>query len=366
MIGEHSMKRLRSSLLALLCCSASSALAADGDSITSKVTTLETTTAVSVTTDRAISLDGVLEAVNQSTVAAQTSGRVEEVFFDVGDYVEAGKVIVRLSNTEQQARLSSAQASVSEAQARLAEAQLNYNRTREIFDRGLVAKAALDTAAANLRSAQARVAAAEASTREAREGTAYTEIKAPYGGYVVKRHIEVGETATVGTPLMTGLSLDPLRAVVEVPQAYITALREHHRARVQLPDGRSVEATDLRLPPNADPATHTFRVLVTLPSGDHGVFPGSLVKVSFTSGAEQQVLVPPTTIVRRSEVNGVYVVDAEGRVGFRYVRVGTPTASGDVPVLAGLTAEERVALDPIAAGILYKQQNQPSRDSANE
>jgi RND family efflux transporter MFP subunit len=359
------MKRRPSLLFVMLCIAAAPVIAADVASPAAGPP-LQTVAAISRQTDREISLDGVLEAVNQSTVAAQTSGRVEEVLFDVGDKVEAGKVIVRLSNTEQQARLSSAQASVSEAHARLAEAQLNYDRTKEIFDRGLVARAALDTAAANLRSAQARVTAAQASTREAREGTAYTEIKAPYGGYVVKRHIEVGETATVGTPLMTGLSLDPLRAVVEVPQTYITALREHRRARVQLPDGRSVEATDLRLPPNADPATHTFRVLVTLPSGDHGVFPGSLVKVGFTSGTEQQVLVPAATIVRRSEVSGVYVVDTGGKVGFRYVRVGTPTAGGDVPVLAGLAADERVALDPIAAGILYKQQNQPSGDPANE
>jgi RND family efflux transporter MFP subunit len=319
-------------------------------------TALQTVTVARERVMREASFDGVLEAVNQSTVAAQTSGRVEEIFFDVGDYVEQGQVIVRFRATEQQARQSSAEAAVSEARARLAEAELNYNRTKEIFDRGLVAKSALDSAAANLKSAQARVAAAQAGVKEAREGTTYTEVQAPYSGFVVQRHIEVGETATIGAPLMTGLSLEQLRTEVEVPQTYISSLREHRRARIVLPDGKSLDATDMRLPPNADPSTHTFRVLVTLPPGDHGVFPGTLVKVTFASGEEERVMVPASAVVQRSEVTGVYVLDDEDRVSFRYVRVGTPAPDGQVPVLAGLTAGERVAVDPIAAGIRYKQQ----------
>ena len=112
-------------------------------------------------------------------------------------------------------------------------------------------------------------------------------IRAPYSGIVVKRNVEVGETVTVGRALMTGLSLEHLRAVVEIPQQHIGPLRQHRKARVILPGGRSVPATELRIPPSADPDTHTFRVLVTLPEGDYGVFPGSLVKVAFVSGEER-------------------------------------------------------------------------------
>ncbi len=305
---------------------------------------------------REAAFDGVLEAVHQSTVAAQTSARVEEIFFDVGDYVEQGKTIIRFTSTEQQARLSSAEAGLAEAKARLAEAELNYNRTKDLLERKLVAQVAFDSAAANLKSARARVEAAQAAIRETREGTEYTVIRAPYSGLVVKRHIEVGETATVGQPLMTGLSLELLRAVVEIPQAYIAPLREHKKARVILPDGKSLDASALRIPPNADPATHTFRVQVTLPEGEHGVFPGTLVKVAFASGEQEHMFLPAGAVVQRSEVTGVYVVGNDGRVSFRYVRVGTPTADGRVPILAGLTAGEKVANDPIAAGVEYKKQ----------
>jgi RND family efflux transporter MFP subunit len=300
--------------------------------------------------------DGVLEAVNRSTVAAQTSARVEEIHFDVGDYVEKGTTIIRFRDSEQRARLESAAASLREARARLADAEANHVRVKEVFDRGLLPKAALDTATADLNAARARSEAARAAVDEATEGLSHTLVRAPYSGIVEQRHIETGETATVGRPLMTGLSLEHLRAVVDIPQQHIAPLRAHRQSRVILPDGNSLPAHDLRIPPNADPATHTFRVLVSLPEGSHGVFPGMLVKVAFTSGAREELLVPAAALVRRSEVTAVYVAGDDGSLQFRYVRAGTPAADGRIPILAGLAAGERVALDPIAAGVAYREQ----------
>jgi len=306
---------------------------------------------------RETAFDGAVEAINQSTVSAQTTGRVVELPFDVGDYVEKDAVIVRFTTTEQRARTGGAEAALAEARARLAEAQLAFDRTRDIYEKKLVAKAQLDKAAADLDAARARAAAAQAALTEARESLGYTVIRAPYAGIVVARHVQLGETVAPGRQLMTGLSLEHLRAVVEIPQQHIGPLRKHRKARVILPDGKSIAAAELRIPPSADPSTHTFRVLVTLPPGEHGVFPGTLVKVAFVSGEEERVLIPPESIVRRGEVTGVYVVGAGGRIGLRYLRLGTAAADGGVPVLAGLAAGERLATDPIAAGIAYKQQS---------
>jgi RND family efflux transporter MFP subunit len=305
-------------------------------------------------------LDGTIEAVNQSTVAAQTSGRVVELPFDVGDYVEQAAIIARLTSSEQSARVAAAEGSLGEAEARLAEAELAYQRTRDVFDKKLIAKAQLDTAAANLDSARARLEAAQAALREAREGLGYTVVRAPYAGIVAARHVQLGETVTPGRILMTGVSLEHLRVAVEIPQQDIGPLRDHRKARVILPDRRSLTAGELRIPPSADSATHTFRVLVPLPEGDHGVFPGTLVKVAFVSGEDQRLLVPAAAVVRRGEVTGVYIVDEAGSVSLRYVRTGTPDPLGRVPVLAGVVAGERVATDTIAAGIAYKDQLQPA------
>jgi RND family efflux transporter MFP subunit len=316
---------------------------------------LETVTAASAPVPKEILFDGIIEAVNEATVAAQTSGRVIELPYDVGDYVPKDAVIARLTDTEQSSRVEAYGATLAEAEARLKEATRDFERTQDIYERKLVARAELDRAAANRDSARARVESARAALQEAREQLGYTVIRAPYGGTVVARHVRLGETVAPGTVLLTGLSLEHLRAVVEVPQQHIAPLRVHHTARVVLAD-QSLAATDLRIPPKADPSTHTFRVLVTLPDGNTGVFPGTLVKVAFVSGEEQRLRVPARAVVRRGEITGVYVVK-DGRVALRYLRTGTPTADGQVPVLAGLEAGEAVAVDPIAAGIALKSQH---------
>ena len=339
---------LKRIVVALLCgCVTALAGAAD----------LETAQVDRIQMPREQRFEGVVEAVNQATVSAQTSGRVEEVLFDVDDYVERGAVLVRFRATEQEARSRQAQAALEETRARLREAQAEQARVAGIFAKQLVARAALDKANADLKSAEARVASATARLAEATEQLEHTLVRAPYAGIVVERHIEAGEMASPGQPLMTGLSLERLRVATAVPQHYIDTLRSLAEASVYLPDGKSLASESITVSPYADPVAHSFRVRVDLSSGLHGLYPGMLVKVGFVFGVDERLSIPQQALVQRSEVTAVYVVDAEGRLSFRQVRAGRSLADGRRLILAGLAEGEQVALDPIRAGTILKQQS---------
>lgn len=301
-----------------------------------------------------ITFDGRVEAVNQATVAAQTAGRVKELPFDVGDFVEKGAVILRLTDTEQKARTEAARAQRQEATTRLEEAQKNYNRARELWDKQLIAKADLDRANAEFNAAKARLESATAALAEAEQNLAYTTLIAPYSGILLTRHVRVGESVAPGTPLLTGLSLAQLRVAVDISQQHIGSLRKHRAARVQLPDGEWVSAQALRIPPAADSSSQTFKVLVELPEIHQELFPGTLVKVGLVGGEQEQLTVPESALVKRGELTAVYVSPPEGRVQLRYVRTGTPTAEGQIPVLTGLNEGEWIAADPTAAMQIYK------------
>jgi RND family efflux transporter MFP subunit len=298
-------------------------------------------------------LDGTVEAVNQATVSAQTAGRVTEILYDVNDVVPPGAVIIRIRSTEQVASLSQAQAALKEATAREAEAQTRYERIQDMYERRVVAKATLDEASAARDAAVARLAAARAGLVAAREGVSYTEIRAPYGGVVTQKHVRVGEAVAPGTPLMTGASLDALRVVVDVPQSVIEQAREVRRAAVYV-DGRRIEGTGITLFPAAQSESNTFRARIDLPHGVTGLAPGMFVKVGLVVGETQRLMVPRQAVVERSEMRAVYVVDADGRVSLRQVRLGH--VRGDrVEVLAGLVPGDRVALDPVAAGLAARR-----------
>ncbi|MEQ1801181.1 MAG: efflux RND transporter periplasmic adaptor subunit [Gammaproteobacteria bacterium] len=292
-------------------------------------------------------LDGAIEAVNQATVSAQTSGRVAEIFHDVNDFVPAGAILMKLRSTEQRAGLQQAEAARVEAVAREAEAQSRYARIRDMYDRKVVARAQLDQVAAERDGAVARLAAATAAVDSAREGVAYTEVRAPYAGIVTARLVRVGESVSPGTPLMSGLSLEKLRVNVDIPQTLVEQVRRLRKAAVYV-DGRRIEATAVTIFPEADPATNTFRARVDLPANAADLYPGMFVKVGFVTGESPRLLAPKSAIVARSEVTAVYVVGGDGRISLRQVRLGG--AFGDrLEILAGLAAGERIALDPVAA-----------------
>lgn len=293
--------------------------------------------------------DGVVEAVNQATLSAQTAGRVLELPYDVDDYVPAGAVVVRFTDVEQQAMQRQAQAQLAAAQAAFREAQAEFERISGIYARKLVAKAQLDAATARRDAARAALDAAQAAARSSAEQVDYTVIRAPYSGIVTRRHVQVGEAVRPGQPLISGLSLGQLRVQVDVPQSDIAAIRERRAASVVLDDGaRRIAAREVIAFPYADPQTHTFKVRIELPEAETGLHPGMTVKVAFAVGEAERLLVPDAALVRRGEVSAVYVLDERGVV-LRQVRLGH--RFGDRwEVLAGLAAGERVASDPLAAG----------------
>lgn len=322
---------------------------------TAAATELPTISARAVNIETELVLDGVVEAVNRSTVSAQVSARVIDLPFDIDDFVTQGEVIVRFRDTEQKARVEGARANLEQARAELERARSDYERYLGLREKKLVSSSQMDQVRAAFESARAREEAVRASLDEALEALENTVVKAPYSGIVTERHVEIGETATVGQPLMTGLSLEHLRVVAEVPQQHIGALRRHQSARIILPDGGTLAAEALRIFPYASEDTHTFRVRASLPEGRYGIYPGMLVKVAFVSGRGERLLIPAAAIVRRSEVTAVYVLDENDRVHFRQVRVGTPHDDGQVPVLAGLEAGESVVTDPVAAAMARRK-----------
>jgi hypothetical protein len=169
---------------------------------------------------------------------------------------------------------------------------------------------------------------------------------------VSARHIELGEMATPGRPLMTGFDPSTLRVVATVPQAQVAAIQAGSKARIEVPSlGRWVDVKSMTLVPAADPRTHTTRIRLELPAEVRGVYPGVYARAHFVVGKAPRLLVPRAAVVTRSEVTAVYVVGGEGRPQLRQVRLGDAGDETSVEVLAGLKPGERVALEPVKAGM---------------
>jgi RND family efflux transporter MFP subunit len=296
------------------------------------------------------SAEAVVEAVRQSTVSAQIAGRIVELGFDVGDYVKKGAVIVRIDERAATQAVAASEAQVSEARAALANARVQYERSKQLVAQKFLSPAALDQSEAEYKAAQARLQALVAGATQAATEKSFATIVAPYSGVVAARHVELGEMATPGKPLMTGFDPGTLRVTATVPQAQVAAIQAGARARIELPSvARWIPAASLTIVPAADPRTHTTQVRINLPAEVRGVYPGVYAKAHFVTGRKSALLVPRAAVLRRSELTAVYVVSDS--IQLRQVRLGEAADESSIEVLAGLRPGERVALDPIKAGM---------------
>lgn len=317
-------------------------------------TELEIAEARLIAVEQEYILDGVIEAINQATLSAEVAGRIEEVYFDIDDIVQEGEVLVRIRDNEYRAQLAQSKAALAEAKSVFENAEREFKRINGLYRDKVVSKAQFDQSQAALESSRARVTSAEANARRSQLQLSNTVIKAPYSGVVTARHVEPGELTNVGQRIMSGYALGELRVNVDVPQSIINSVREFRKARVMPLDQQpSISADQLIISPVADDKSHAFRVRVNLPAQTSQLFPGMLVKTAFVVDQIDRLLVPLQSVVRRSEVVAVYVVNKEGEIEFRQVRTGV--IKGDqVEIVSGLESGEQVAIDPVQAGIQLK------------
>lgn len=253
-----------------------------------------------------IQLDGVVEAVNQGTVAAQTSGRVVGLYVDVNDIVKKDTVLLEISAAQQSASLDAAQAQLSSAIAQNRDAQSQVERYRLLFPKGAISREVMDSAEARAKSAAAAVKSAQAAVTQAKDALGYTSVKAPYDGVVTQRFVELGETVGTGTPLFSGYGLDQLRVETHVPQRYQPQVSSVDQFQVQIPNGTALFPTSYNLFSYADPQTHTFTIRLNLPKASQGLLPGMWVKTDFNYGSRDALVVPQEAVIRRGELSSVY------------------------------------------------------------
>ncbi len=291
--------------------------------------------------DLGFPVEATVEAVRQATVAAQIAGRVLEVRVDAGQRVKQGELLLRLDARE-------AAGSDAAARATLAQAGAAYERTKNLHAQKFISQAALDQAAAAFKAAQGTAAASGA-------GASHGTVTAPIAGVVTQRHVEPGEMATPGLPLITLFDPKGLRVIANLPQYKLAELKKSARARIEFPEsGRWVEVQRIEILPTVDARSHTATARLYLPENIEGVVPGMYARAHFTVSQARKLTVPPAAVLRRGEVTAVYVLDDKGGARLRQVRLGEALAGGEVEVLAGINSGERVSLTPQKTGIDLK------------
>lgn len=315
-----------------------------------------TITVGAASTTAGFTIEGTLQAQQQASIAALASGRVLQLAVKAGERVKAGQLLARIDDRELQAGVAAGDAGVAQAQAALLQAQQHATRTRDLRAQGFVSAAALDAALAQLQAAEAAVRQAQAGSAQAGIARGHATVTAPFDGIVLATLAEAGDLATPGRPLLTLYAPGRLRAVVQLPASRSAAARGATQVALLLPDGTRLVPERRAELPLLDAGSQTIEWRFDLSAADSArLQPGLPVQVSF-SGAPATAAtgasaprVPGSAVLQRGELTAVYAVQGE-RFVLKAVRTGA--REGDqLPVLAGLKAGERIAADPVRAGL---------------
>jgi multidrug efflux pump subunit AcrA (membrane-fusion protein) len=335
---------------------------------------------------RDVSSVGSLFAFDEVAVSSEIEGRVDKVFVDLGDRVDAGQALVQVSPVElglnrdqQQASLQATRAKLgltgsaedvpdpkqaAEAQraaADLADAQVKYERAKSLYDEGLVPKGTLDEAESKFHSARAAYDIAlqtvenlRAELRQRKAAAALAEkklgdsvIRAPFPGQVKERSVVTGQYLRVQTPVMVIVRVDPLRVRLKVPEkvAGWISLGQAVRVEVEAYPGKTFTGTVARMSPSVDAQTRTLEVEALLKNADGQLKPGFFAKATIASNQVDSALMVPEAAVRY--VFGVYKIFTvkDNKLHEQEVKLGE--RNGDaVEIVEGLTEKDAVAIAP--------------------
>jgi RND family efflux transporter MFP subunit len=330
--------------------------------LTVKVGTVEATGGGS-STGAGISANGYVVARTKASVSSKILGRLAWIGVTEGSRLKTGEIIARLESADYQAAALAAKANVASVEAQLAQAKRELQRSTALRRDQLVSDAELEGAQTKLDVLAAQLGAARAQAELAKVNFENTNVRAPFGGTVLRKDAEVGEIVAPSsagggltrTAIVTMADLQTLEVEVDVNEAYIAQVRNGQGARITLdayPD-TSFAGRVRQVVPTADRQKATVLVKVSILDRDPRILPEMGAKVVFTAGeggpavaAPRRVLVPASAVVQTADGASVWVVE-NGAV--RRVSVDPGATRGErLEIRQGLSGGESLVLEPPA------------------
>ncbi len=270
-----------------------------------------------------------LSAAGEAVVVARTQGVVEALFAEEGDVVTIGQPLAQL-DTERLAL------ELARSEAQLERLKTAYERAERMFEAKMISPNDFDDAKYAFTAEETNLQLRQYELREA-------TIRATIDGVVTRRHIKVGHTLNQNTPAFEMKRLDVIEAELNVPEREIVRIRPRQSARVRidaLPDEKFTGEV-LRVAPEVDPTSGTFRVTVALANTERQLKPGMFARIDVRIDARPDaLLVPLAAVVTRRDRSSVFVV--QGATAERRIVATGYFSDGNVEILDGVDEGEWV------------------------
>ncbi|MGO9932972.1 MAG: efflux RND transporter periplasmic adaptor subunit [Steroidobacteraceae bacterium] len=290
-----------------------------------------------------VSIIGTIAARYDMPIGVEgDGGRVTAVYVEAGDHVKQGQVLVHLNNSVLEPQVTNLEAALEQARAEAELAEAEYQRARAVGASGALSAEETQKRKSSAVTAAAHVKVAAAQLAEAKARLARADVRAPADGIILTRSVEVGQTAMPGGEALFRLSKDgetelrgqvaeqdlPLLKVGQLVQVKLTGTSKIYEGRIRL------------LGAVIDPATRLGTAKVSL-TPDTNLRPGAFARAEVTVSNAERAVLPQTAVLNDDKGSYVLIVNRQGKVERRAVRVTGMVPSG-VTVAEGIDPKDQV------------------------
>lgn len=303
---------------------------------------VEPATAGSISTESYASAR--LEGAEEALIYPSMPGRIEEVLVSEGDFVEAGRRLVRMDSDQQAgAGSSAALAALSAARANHENARANFERMSALYEAGAVSAQDLDAVRTGLQAASAQMAQAQAGYTQARTARDNAWIAAPFSGRIGRVWARAGNSASGATPLLSVTGNGGVIARILLPERDIFHLAEGQPAYVTVGalDNMSVPGVVTAVSPSVDPISGLVSVEVRFDDPEGVLRPGLSCRVAVITRTVDDAVVYPESVLRRTRAGFQVAVVEDGAAVLTEVTVGI-RSHGMVEIVTGVSPGDSV------------------------
>ena len=253
-----------------------------------------------------ITATGTIEPVTIVTVGTQVSGIVSHLYVDYNSVVKKGQVIAELDRTNLISELNTAKANLSSAQSSLNYQLSNYNRYKELHEKGLVSADEFESARLQYLQAKEQVNTSKESVQKAQTNLGYATITSPIDGVILSKSVEEGQTvaASFNTPELFVIAQDltNMRVIADIDEADIGGVKEGQRVSFTVdafPDDHfEGQVTQVRQQATTESNVVTYEVVISAPNNDLKLKPGLTANVTIFTLEKNDVLAAPAKALR--------------------------------------------------------------------
>ena len=277
---------------------------------------------------------GTASANESVTLTSSITETVRRINFNDGDYVDKGKVLIELTNTEEEAQLA-------EARANLRDLERKLQRLRDLDERDIAAASDVDAAQAAADAAEARLESVLARLED-------RLIRAPFAGLLGFRQVSQGTLLMPGEVITTIDDVADIKLDFTVPEAALAMMqsgKQVYASSVAWP-GREFAGVVTAVGSRIDPVTRAVQVRAVIPNEDRALRPGMLLTARVVTNERIALSVPERSVVQIADQAYVYVVDTDRTARRTAVQLGLRQA-GAVEIVTGLEEGAQVVTEGV-------------------